>query len=63
MAEESQDYSAEAAVYTEEVTHGVIPHIRIPQTHHHLMLDEPIAMAMAIKGMLLNWVVPWSTAS
>lgn len=57
MAEQSLDYPPAAAAYTEEVTRGVLPHFRIPETHHHLMLDEPVALAMAIKGILLSWVV------
>ena len=63
MAGQSLDYSAEAAEYTEEVTRGVVPHFRIPETHHHLMLDEPIATAMAIKGILLSWIARWSTTA
>ena len=55
MAEESLDYPAEAAAYTREITDGVIPMFDIPGTRHHLMFDEPVAVAMAIKGTLMAW--------
>ena len=28
----------------------------VPGTHHHLMFDEPVAFAMAIKGVVLSWL-------
>jgi pimeloyl-ACP methyl ester carboxylesterase len=55
MAEQSLDYSPAAAVFTEEITRGVIPYIRVPRTRHHLMLDEPVAVAMTIKSILAAW--------
>jgi pimeloyl-ACP methyl ester carboxylesterase len=55
MAEESLDYPAEAAAYTREITDGLIPMFDVPGTRHHLMFDEPVAVAMAIKGMLMAW--------
>lgn len=55
MAEESTDYTKLSASYTEEITDGVIPMFKVPGTFHHLMFDEPVAVAMAIKGTLLSW--------
>jgi pimeloyl-ACP methyl ester carboxylesterase len=55
MAAESMDYTAQAAEYTRELCQGIIPVFDIPDTYHHLMFDEPIAVAMAIKATLLAW--------
>jgi len=55
MAAESMDYTAEAATYTRELCEGVIPMFDVPGTFHHLMFDEPIAVAMALKATLLAW--------
>ena len=55
MAEKSIDYTLEAARYTREITQGIIPMFHIPGTFHHLMFDEPTAVAMAIKSTLLAW--------
>jgi pimeloyl-ACP methyl ester carboxylesterase len=55
MAEHSLDYSPQSRTYTEKLTDGVIPAMTIPCTRHHLMFDEPLAVAMAMKGLLLAW--------
>lgn len=31
------------------------PHIGIPEAHHHLMLDQPIAFVTAVRGVLAAW--------
>ncbi|MFB3106439.1 MAG: hypothetical protein ACE1ZA_16170, partial [Pseudomonadales bacterium] len=38
------------------ITNGKLPVLKIPGTHHHLMFDEPIAVAMAIKALCLDWL-------
>lgn len=55
MAENSSDYSAGSLDYTRQLTEGSIPLLTVPGTFHHLMFDEPVAVAMAIKSMLLAW--------
>ena len=55
MGEQSLDYSQESLDYTRNITQGLIPMFEVPCTHHHLMFDEPIGLAMAIKGILLTW--------
>jgi hypothetical protein len=37
------------------ITAGKLPIFRIPGTHHHLMFDDPVAVAMAVKAVLLTW--------
>lgn len=34
---------------------GRIPIIMIPVAHHHIMLDQPLALASALKGILATW--------
>lgn len=55
MAEESLDYSAQSVEFTRKLTNGMIPMFDIPGTQHHVMLDEPVALAMALKGVLMTW--------
>jgi hypothetical protein len=39
-----------------EITDGILPIITIPETFHHMMFDEPLATAMAIKAFVLAWI-------
>lgn len=55
MAETSQDYSRRSLEFTREMTAGIIPMFEVPGTRHHLMLDEPVGVAMAIKGVVAAW--------
>jgi pimeloyl-ACP methyl ester carboxylesterase len=55
MAEHSLDYSPESVAYTRQVTGGRIPMLTIPNTFHHLMFDEPLAVASALQSLLLAW--------
>ena len=56
LAEQSDDEGAYFADYMAEITDGHLPIFKVPNTHHHLMFDEPIAVAMAIKGIVLGWL-------
>ena len=55
MAETSTDYSREAAAYTKKLVAGKYPFLNVPETFHHLMFDEPLALAMTMKTLLLSW--------
>lgn len=55
LGEHSADDGARSAPYMREITRGLLPVIEIPNTHHHMMFEEPIALTMAFKGMLLAW--------
>ena len=55
LGEKSED---EGAFYSEHmlaVSAGLLPTITVPGTYHHLMFDEPLAVAMSIKILLLDW--------
>ncbi len=55
LGEESADEGALFADHMAEITAGKLPIFRIPGTHHHLMFDDPVAVAMATKAILLTW--------
>lgn len=56
LGEDSADEGAFWAGHMAEITAGKLPIFKIPGTHHHLMFDEPVAVAMATKAILLDWV-------
>jgi pimeloyl-ACP methyl ester carboxylesterase len=56
LAEDSKDEGAFFADYMAEITGGKLPIFKIPGTYHHLTFDEPVAVAMAIKALCLEWV-------
>jgi hypothetical protein len=55
LGEHSQDDGAQSAPYMHEITNGWLPILTIPETHHHMMFDEPIALAMAIAALVAAW--------
>ena len=56
LAEDSDDEGAFFADYMAEITGGKLPIFKIPGTYHHLTFDEPVAVAMAIKALCLDWI-------
>ena len=57
LGEQSED---EGAYYGEQMlamTDGKMPSITVPGTYHHLMFDQPIAVAMAMKILFLEWLI------
>lgn len=55
LGEDSADDGAFYAEHMAEVTAGRLPILTVPGTHHHLMFDDPVAVAMAVKALLLAW--------
>jgi pimeloyl-ACP methyl ester carboxylesterase len=55
LGEDSADEGAFFADHMAAISAGKLPIFRIPGTHHHLMFDDPIAVAMAVKALLLTW--------
>ena len=56
LGEQSED---EGALYGQQMiamTNGKMPSITVPGTYHHLMFDQPIAVAMAMKILFLEWL-------
>lgn len=56
LGEDSKDEGAFFADHMLEITNGKLPVFKIPGTHHHLMFEEPLAVAMAIKALCLAWL-------
>ena len=56
LGEESDDEGAFFGDYMLKITGGKLPVLKIPGTYHHLMFDEPLAVAMAIKALCLDWI-------
>ena len=56
LGEDSQDEGAFFADHMAEITGGKLPIFKIPGTYHHLTFDEPLAVAMAIKALCLEWI-------
>lgn len=56
LGEHSEDSGAQNADYMAQLTDGLLPIVTIPETYHHMMFDEPLAMAMTIKAMVLAWI-------
>lgn len=56
LGEDSQDEGAFFADYMAAITRGKLPIFKIPGTYHHLTFDEPVAVAMAIKALCLDWI-------
>lgn len=53
--EHSSLFTRDSAAYLRELSKGPLPIVEVPDAHHHLMLDQPIAYASAIKSVLTVW--------
>lgn len=56
LGENSEDEGAFFAHHMLEITGGYLPVITLPGTYHHMMFDDPMALAMATKLLLLEWL-------
>jgi pimeloyl-ACP methyl ester carboxylesterase len=56
LGEESDDEGAFFADHMASITGGKLPIFKIPGTYHHLTFDEPVAVAMAVKALCLDWI-------
>lgn len=45
----------EAGQYTYELLNRNAPLVEIPQAHHHLILDQPLAFVAALRALLADW--------
>lgn len=41
--------------YMQTLQDPPIPVVTVPEAHHHVMLDQPLAFVSAVRGMLLGW--------
>jgi pimeloyl-ACP methyl ester carboxylesterase len=45
----------EVQAYMEELTGREAPMVEIPHAHHHLLLDQPLAVVAAIRAIVADW--------
>lgn len=55
LGEDSEDEGAFYADNMARISNGLLPIYNVPGTHHHLMFDEPVAVAMCLKSLALAW--------
>ncbi len=53
--ENSTLFTRDSSAYLREINKDPLPIIEVPDAHHHLMLDQPVAYASAIKSVLTVW--------
>jgi len=51
----SKFFDAETLVYMRKILPGSTPFIAVPEAHHHLFLDQPLAFVTAIRALLRSW--------
>ena len=56
LGEKSTDEGALFGAHMAAITGGHLPIITIPGTYHHLMFDEPMAVSMTLKALVLQWL-------
>ena len=56
LGEDSADEGAFFGDHMAAISAGRLPILVIPGAHHHLMFDEPLAVAMAVKALALDWL-------
>ena len=55
LGEHSTDEGAFFSEHMLEITDGYLPCITVPGTYHHLMFDDPMAVSMTLKALVLQW--------
>ncbi len=56
VGEESEDEGVLGASHMAEITQDRLPIVTMPGGHHHMMFEDPLALAVALKGILLSWL-------
>ena len=51
----SERFTDDELEFMRALTDDRVPVIEIPEAHHHIMLDQPIALVTAIRGILQGW--------
>ena len=48
-------FTDDSAAYLRELTGGRVPVVAVPDAHHHLMLDQPLAFTASLRALLESW--------
>lgn len=51
----SERFTDDELAYMRQLTGDNVPIIEIPEAHHHIMLDQPLALIAALRGILEGW--------
>jgi pimeloyl-ACP methyl ester carboxylesterase len=51
-------FPPESVARIKQFLHGRMPLVEIAGAYHHVMLDQPIALAAAVRTQLANWSLP-----
>ena len=55
LGEQSEDEGALYGDHMLAASGNTLPVVTVPGTYHHLMFDQPVAVAAAMKLLLLEW--------
>ena len=55
FGEKSRLFTPDSAAYLRELGETKMPIIGVPEAHHHLFLDQPIAFVVALRTILAMW--------
>ncbi|MEM7016837.1 MAG: alpha/beta hydrolase [Pseudomonadota bacterium] len=53
--EDSELFTQEITDYMFQVLDSNVPFVAIPEAHHHIMLDQPLAFVSALRAVLAEW--------
>ncbi|MGY9026006.1 MAG: alpha/beta fold hydrolase [Candidatus Pelagibacterales bacterium] len=53
--EKSMLFPESAGKYMHELTNKKMPIIAIPEAHHHIMVDQPLALVAALRALVTDW--------
>ena len=54
--QQSRVFPADSVSYLRELTRDAMPVVGIPGAHHHLMLDQPLALVATARAILEGWL-------
>lgn len=55
VAEHSADEGAQFGRHMLEITAGKLPLLTLPRTHHHMMFEAPVMLALTLAGIVRAW--------
>ena len=53
--EKSLLFPGRSAKYMHELMDKKSPIINIPEAHHHIMVDQPLALVAALRSLVIDW--------
>ena len=53
--EQSKFFDVETLTYMRQLLPADVPFIAVPEAHHHLFLDQPLAFVTAMRSLLNTW--------